>query len=104
MDAKWAQGGRKSGVGVAVVASVRGPKGPEPRVEIAQNPRSRDADRIAASKELLDRGWGRAPTVAPIEGYDPLEMDELTAEIRSIAADIRGDSRPSATVDVNRAA
>ncbi len=45
----------------------------------------RPADRIAAWRELLDRGWGKAVGYADIEGSDPLEQDEVTAEIRSIA-------------------
>jgi hypothetical protein len=58
-------------------------------VEIAENPKSRDADKIAAAKELLDRGWGKAPAVAAVEGYDPLEMDEIAAEVQAIAAELR---------------
>ena len=53
-------------------------------LEIARNAK-RDADRITAWRELLDRGWGKAPAFASIEGADPLEHDEVAAEIRSIA-------------------
>ena len=53
-------------------------------LEIARTAK-RDADRISAWKELLDRGWGKAPTFASIEGADPLKQDEVAAEIRSIA-------------------
>jgi hypothetical protein len=45
----------------------------------------RDADRIAAWRELLDRGWGKAPAFASIEGADPLEHDEIAQEITAIA-------------------
>jgi hypothetical protein len=55
-----------------------------------REPQSRDAAKIAATKELFDRGWGKAPAVAPIEGYDPLEAYELTAEVQEIAAELRG--------------
>jgi hypothetical protein len=43
-------------------------------------------DRIAASKELLDRGWGKAPSVTPVDDHDPLEVDELTRETQEIVA------------------
>ena len=58
-------------------------------LEIALDPKARDRDRIAATSELLDRGWGKAPAYASIEGTDPLEMDEVAAEIRSIAEQLR---------------
>ena len=57
--------------------------------EIATNPTARNADRIAATRELLDRGWGKALEFASVEGADPLEMDEVAAEIRQIAEQLR---------------
>jgi len=59
-------------------------------LEIARTAK-RDADRIAAWRELLDRGWGKAPAFASIEGADPLEHDEVAAEIRSIAEALERD-------------
>lgn len=47
--------------------------------------KERSTDRIAAAKELLDRGWGKAPAFAPIEGGDPLEASDLDRAIRDIA-------------------
>lgn len=47
--------------------------------------KERSTDRIAAARELLDRGWGKAPAFAPIEGGDPLEASELDRAIRDIA-------------------
>ena len=43
------------------------------------------ADRIAASKLLAERGWGKPPAYAPIEDDDPLalaerETDEMAAQ------------------------
>ncbi len=58
-------------------------------LEIALDPRARDRDRIAAARELLDRGWGKAVGYADIEGADPLAMGEVEAEIRSIAEQLR---------------
>ena len=54
-------------------------------LEIATDPTARNADRIAAAREILDRGWGKAVGFTDIEGADPLEQDEVAAEIRSIA-------------------
>lgn len=53
--------------------------------DILEDPQAKNADRIAAGKELLDRGWGKAPTFTPIEGGDPLERSELDQAIREIA-------------------
>ncbi len=47
--------------------------------------KERSTDRIAAARELLDRGWGKAPAFAPIEGGDPLEASDLDRAIRDIA-------------------
>ena len=57
-------------------------------LEIAQDPRAVVRDRIAAVKELLDRGWGKAPAFSPIEGRDPLEEDEISNAIREIADEL----------------
>jgi hypothetical protein len=35
-------------------------------LEIAENPKARDRDRVAAIRELLDRGWGKAPASVPV--------------------------------------
>ena len=48
-------------------------------------PKARERDRIAATRELLDRGWGKAVGYAYIEGADPLNHDGIAAEIRSTA-------------------
>jgi seryl-tRNA(Sec) selenium transferase len=55
--------------------------------DVAENVsgKERTADRIKATTELMDRGWGTAPSYAPIEGHDPLEASELDLAIRDIA-------------------
>ena len=53
--------------------------------DILEDPLARNADRIGAAREILDRGWGKAPSHAPIEGGDPLEASELDQAIRDIA-------------------
>jgi hypothetical protein len=45
-------------------------------LEIAENPRAANRDRVAAYRELLDRGWGKAPAFAAMEAEDPLELSE----------------------------
>ena len=49
----------------------------------------RPADQIRAYELLLAYGWGKPSAFAPIEAADPLEMDEVAAEIRSIAEQLR---------------
>lgn len=56
----------------------------------ATNPKAAARDRISAWRELADRGWGKAPAFAAVEGADPLERDELQAEILRIADELRG--------------
>ena len=65
-------------------------------LEIAESPKARDRDRVAAYRELLDRGWGKAPAFASIEHGDPLELDEVSAEIARIADELRArrDAKP----------
>jgi len=46
-------------------------------------------DRIAALRDLADRGYGKAPIFAAVEGMDPLELDEVASEIQRIADDLR---------------
>lgn len=60
-------------------------------LELAQDPDVRPADRISAWNSLLDRGYGKAASFAAIEGADPLEQDEVAAEIRAIAAQLEAD-------------
>ena len=49
----------------------------------------RPADQIRAYELLLAYGWGKPVAFVPIEGVDPLEQDEVAAEIRSIAEQLR---------------
>lgn len=57
-------------------------------LEIVEDPRAKTSDRIMAVRELLDRGYGKAPTFATIEGHDPLELDEVSAQIQAIADEL----------------
>ena len=56
--------------------------------EIAENPKVRDRDRVAAIRELLDRGWGKAPAFTSMEAGDPLELGPIAREIQQIADEL----------------
>ena len=83
-------GGRPRGVASAVRESADIETLLQTLVSIATNLDARAADRISAVRELLDRGWGKAPAFQPMEGPDPLEMNELDLAIRQIAAQLTG--------------
>ena len=74
-------------------------------LEIAHTAK-RPADRIAAWRELLDRGWGKAPAFAAIEGQDPMELGAIAAEVQAIADELaaRRDAREAPTGDASQAA
>jgi hypothetical protein len=84
-------GGRPKGVARAVRHACGGSPSELARLlfEIANDNTARNADRIAATRELLDRGWGKAPAFAAVESHDPLEQDALVAEAARITAEIR---------------
>jgi hypothetical protein len=65
-------------------------------LEIAEDPKARPRDRIAAYSELLDRGWGKAPAFAAVEGSDPLELDDVSREIQRITDELSAGRKASA--------
>jgi hypothetical protein len=69
-------------------------------VSVAEDERAKPAERIAAVRELADRGWGKAPAFAAMEGADPLELGAIAAEIQGIADELaaRRDARGAAPV------
>lgn len=79
-------GGRPKGI----ARTVREQAGGDPErfvqllIAIAEDERTSTRDRISAVRELLDRGWGKPPAYAAIEGRDPLEEDEISSAIRQI--------------------
>ena len=58
---------------------------PRSYLSLLRAPKAHSRDRIAAAREVLDRGWGKAVGFADIEGADPLGQGEVEAEIGSIA-------------------
>lgn len=75
-------------------------------LELANDTRSKPSERIAAWRELLDRGFGKAPAFAAIEGNDPLELSAIAAEIQGIADELaaRRDARDAPPADASRSA
>jgi hypothetical protein len=58
-------------------------------LDVARDPRAKPAERIAAWRELADRGYGKAPAFAAIESADPLELDAIAGEVQAIADELR---------------
>ena len=46
------------------------------------------SDQLRAAELLAAYGWGKPAATAAPEGYDPLEVDALTAEARAIAEEL----------------
>lgn len=57
-------------------------------LSVATDPRAKPSERIAAWRELADRGYGKAPAFAAIEGGDPLELSAIAAEVQAIADEL----------------
>jgi uncharacterized protein DUF5681 len=81
-------GGRPKGIAAVVRALTSPEKQVQRLLEIADDPKARPSDRIRATELLLAYGWGKPPaTVAP-EGYDPLELDAMSAEAAAIVDEL----------------
>ncbi len=86
------QSGNPGGRPRGIAATVREKTDPAELVQllldVANDSRSKPAERIAAVRELLDRGYGKAPAFAAIEGTDPLELSDIAREIQGIADEL----------------
>ena len=99
---KPGQSGNPGGRPKGLAKTVRDACGGSPRtscpvlLEIAENPKAHNRDRVAACRELLDRGWGKAPAFASMEADDPLELGEIAREIQAIADELaaRREAKP----------
>ena len=56
---------------------------------IAEDDDAKDSDRIAATREYLDRAWGKAQSFLPAEG-DPLELSNVAAAIDKVVDELAG--------------
>lgn len=80
--------GRPKGIAKAFRETLKDPgEAAAGLLEIARGevPGVKPGERIAAWRELLDRGYGKAASFAAIEGADPLDLDDVAREIHAIA-------------------
>ena len=95
--------GRPKGIAATVKERVQPAELVDILVAVANDPRAKPSERIAAFRELADRGWGKAPAFAAMEGADPLELGAIAAEIQGIADELaarraKGPEGPSQNV------
>lgn len=72
-------------------------------LEIARDPKQKATDRRAAAESLLDRAYGKAPSFAPVDGENPLELDSVGRRVAAIVdelAAIRTTNAASGTIEV----
>lgn len=88
-------GGRKKGTpnkataDVKALAQVHGPEAIRTLVSLFQNKKSPAAARVAAIKELLDRGYGKAPQAVELTTPTPLAgVVEVVVRTREEAKDV----------------
>ena len=100
---KPGQSGNPAGRPKGLAAQVKERVDPSELVDIltavARDERAKPSERIAAVRELADRGWGKAPAFAAIEGADPLELSAIAQEVQAIADELaaRREGRPQGT-------
>lgn len=66
-------------------------------LSIAEDSDAKPADRISATRDLLDRGYGKAPSHAPLEGQDPLELDDIERTIERVVDELAQRREAKAT-------
>ena len=81
-------GGRPKGIAAVVRERTDPSSMVDILLDVANDTRAKASERIAAVRELLDRGYGKAPAFAAIEGNDPLELSAIAQEIQSIADEL----------------
>ena len=55
---------------------------------IVTDDEAKPADRIAAGREYLDRAYGKAPSFAPVDGENPLELDSVARRIAGLVDEL----------------
>jgi hypothetical protein len=96
--------GRPKGIAATVKERVSPAELVDILVDVANDSRAKPSERIAAVRELADRGWGKAPAFAAMEGADPLELGVIAGEIQAIADELaaRRDARGAPTGDASQ--
>lgn len=92
-------GGRPKGIASAVKGKVSADELADIFLSVALDSRAKPMERIAAARELADRGWGKAPAFAAIEGHDPLELDATLEALQGLTDELRArrDAREAPT-------
>ena len=57
-------------------------------LSVAEDSKAKPGDRISATREFLDRAWGRSAAYAPVEDGDPLDLSDIDRAIGSIVDDL----------------
>ena len=74
--------GRPKGIAAVVKDRVEPSELVDILLDAARDPRAKVSERIAAVRELADRGWGKAPAFAAIE------LSAIAAEVQLIADEL----------------
>lgn len=91
--------GRPKGISAAVREKLDARGGPEALAEellaALDDPRIKPLERLQITRELWDRGYGKAPAFAAMEGGDPLELSDTQRMVGAILDELseRRDAR-----------
>lgn len=99
---KKGQSGNPGGRPKGVAARARDLVGNDPTrllevlLAVAEDETEKASDRVRATQELLDRGWGKSPSYAPVEEGDPLELDAVDRAIHNLMDDLAAKRKAKA--------
>ena len=91
---KPGQSGNPSGRPKGVAKQAREKVGNDPArlldvlLAVAEDAGAKTSDRIAAAREYLDRGWGKAASYSPVEDGDPLELGDVERTIADLVDEL----------------
>ena len=97
--------GRPKGISAAVREKLDARGGPDALadalLDALEDPRLKPLERLQITRELWDRGYGKAPAFAAMEGGDPLELTETQEFMGRILDELseRRQSREGAPAD-----
>jgi hypothetical protein len=80
--------GRPKGISAAVREKLDARGGPDALadalLDALEDPRLKPLERLQITRELWDRGYGKAPAFAAMEGGDPLELSDTQRMVGEI--------------------